>query len=79
MQRRNRLRDFEKKLMVTTGDRSWGRDGLGGWDWHMYTQMCEMIGQLGSSVYSTGNSTQHSVISYVGKESEGEWMCVHCN
>ena len=25
----------------------------------------------------TGNSTQYSVIIYVGKDSEREWMCVH--
>ena len=32
---------------------------------------------LGNLLYSTGNSTQFSVISYVGKESEKEWICVH--
>ena len=26
---------------------------------------------------ATGNSTQYSVMVYVGKESEKEWMCVH--
>ena len=30
-----------------------------------------------STWYSTGNSTQYSVIIYMGKESEKEWMCVH--
>ena len=28
-------------------------------------------------LYSTGNSTQYSVITYMGKESEKEWMYVH--
>ena len=28
-------------------------------------------------LYSTVNSTQYSVIIYVGKESEKEWMCVY--
>ena len=28
-------------------------------------------------LYSTGNSTPYSVIIYMGKESENEWMCVH--
>ena len=26
---------------------------------------------------STGNSTQYSVIVYMGKESEREWICVY--
>ena len=28
-------------------------------------------------LYGTGNSTQYSVITYMGKESENEWMCTH--
>ena len=28
-------------------------------------------------MYGTGNSTQYSVITYLGKEFEEEWMCVH--
>ena len=31
----------------------------------------------GDLLYSTGNSTQYSVIIYVRKESESEWMYVH--
>ena len=46
-----------------------GRDGLGVWDWHMYTEVPRMIDQQGTS-YSTENSTQYFVIIYVGKESE---------
>ena len=34
----------------------------------------EMIGDL---LYSTENSFQYSVIIYVEKESEREWMCVY--
>ena len=30
----------------------------------------------GELLYSTGNSTKYSVIIYIGKESEKEWMCV---
>ena len=36
-----------------------------------------MVGQRGVLLYSTGNSTQHSVMLYMGKESEKELMCVH--
>ena len=31
----------------------------------------------GDLLYSTGNSTQYSVMICVGKESKREWMCVH--
>ena len=31
----------------------------------------------GDLLYSTGNSTRYSVITYIGKESEKELMCVH--
>lgn len=33
------------KHMVTKGDRWGGRDGLGGWDWHMHPVVCRMVGQ----------------------------------
>ena len=37
LQNRNRLKDFEIKLMVTKGE-TWGRrDKLGGWDGPMQT------------------------------------------
>ena len=31
----------------------------------------------GDLLYSTENSTQYSVIIYMGKESEKKWICVH--
>ena len=63
LQNRNRFTDFEK-LMVNKGDRVVG-DALGLWDWHIYTKVYGKTGQWG-----TKNSTQYSVIIYVGKESE---------
>ena len=30
-------------------------------------------------LYSTWNSTQYSVIAYMGKESETEWICIYVN
>ena len=36
--------DFENKLMISKGD-SWGRAGLGVWDWHMHTEVYGMHGQ----------------------------------
>ena len=51
-----------------------GRDGLGVEDWHMHTEVWNANRDL---LYSTGNSTQYSVIVYVQKESDKEWMCVY--
>jgi len=34
-----------------------------------------VYGMIG--LYSTGNSTQYSVITYMGKESEKEWIWAH--
>ena len=58
--------DLENKLMVTKGER-WGEAGI-----NIYTQL--YIKQIINKdlLYSTGNSTQYSVITYTGKESEKE-------
>ena len=53
-----------------------GRDGPRVWDWHVYTEVYGMIGQR-DLLGSTRKSTQYSVIIYVGKESEGEWIYVY--
>ena len=43
------------------------RDKLGGWEWHKHTTIHKIIGWF----------TQYCVITYMGKESEKEWMCVY--
>ena len=53
-----------------------GKDELGVWDWYMHTEVRGMTGQW-DLLYSTENSTQYSVIIYVGKESEREWICAY--
>ena len=65
----------ENKLLVSKGTGWRGRDGLSVWDWHVHTVVCVMTGQLGPPVYSTENSTQYSVVIYVGKESERMGVC----
>ena len=61
--------------MVAKGERLRGRDGLGVWDWHVHTLYMEWMVDR-DLLYSTGNSTQYSVITYMGKESEKERICV---
>ena len=51
------------------------RDKLGDWDWHIYTTIYK-IGNNKDLLYSTGNSTQYSVMTYMGKESKKEWIYV---
>ena len=63
--RKERLIDFENKLMVTKGDRLGAGDGLRIWDWPIPTEVYGMIGNL---MYRSDNSTQYSVIIYVGKK-----------
>ena len=53
-----------------------GRDGLGVGDWHMQTEVYGMIGQRGPAVQHR-ELCMVSMIIYVGKESEREWMYVH--
>ena len=51
-------------------------------DWGFRTGTCTllhmewMVNQ--DLLYCTGNSTQYSVITYVGKESDKEWIYVQC-
>ena len=53
-----------------------GRDKLRVRDWHMHAEVHGMISPR-DLLYSTENSIQYSVITYVGKESERKWMCVY--
>ena len=47
---------------------------MGVWDGHMHT----VLGLDNRDLpYITGNSTQYSVMIYMGKESEKEGMCVY--
>ena len=52
-----------------------GKDTLGVRDEHTHTTIFKIINK--NLLDSTGNSTQYSVITYMGKESEKEWICVY--
>ena len=71
IQNRNRLTDFKNTFMITKGE-MW----QGGLNWELamdrYTLL--YIKQITKFLYSTGNRTQYSVITYMGKESEEEWI-----
>ena len=68
LQNRNRPTDIENKFMVTKGE-TWGRDKSGDWDEHTHTTIYKIDNQQGL-LYSTENSTQYSVITYMRKESK---------
>ena len=52
-----------------------GSDKLGVWDWHIPTTIYKIDNK--DLLYSTGNSTQYSVMTYMGKESKKEWIYVY--
>ena len=43
----------------------------------MHTIIYGMGGQWGPAMGTTRNLTQYSVITYMGKECEKEWVCVY--
>jgi len=52
-----------------------GRDKLGVWDWHTHTTIYKLDNQQ-RPTYSTENSTQYYIITYIGKETEKETIYV---
>ena len=75
---KNRLTDFENKLMVTKGER-WGGRGEINWEVriNIHTLYIKIINK--DLLYSSGNSTQYSVITYTGKESKKRMDLCTCN
>ena len=70
---RQKITDSENKHAVTKEDIGEGWTGFGG---SAYAH-CDIWNDWpGGPAGDTGNSTQYSVIIYMGKESEKEWMCV---
>ena len=72
---KQRLTDFKNKLMVT-------RDGRGGginWEMGIDIYIPLYIKQITHKglLYGTGNSTQYSVMTCMGKESEKEQIYVY--
>ena len=53
-----------------------GGDKLGDWDRHIHTTIYKQITNK-DLLYSTGYSTQYSVMTYMGKESKEEWIYVY--
>ena len=52
-----------------------GRDKLGDWDWHIHVTKYKTDNK--DLLYSTVNSTQYSVMTYMGIESKKEWIYVY--
>ena len=72
LKRRNRVTDVENKFMVTRG--LGGRDNLGLWDGHIHSTIHKT--DTKDLPYSTRNSTQCSVMTYMRTEAKKEWICV---
>jgi len=72
LQNRNRLISKTNFWLIEGTGR--GRNGLKVWDWPMLTTVEEWM-VFGDLLYSSGKPTQYSMITYMGKESEKEWMC----
>ena len=53
----------------------WGRDGLGVWDWHVYSIVWNGR-STGALLYSTGNSVQYSVVTSMEKGPEKMDVCI---
>jgi len=52
-----------------------GKNQLGDWDKHKYTTIYKITNK--DLLYSTGNSTQYSVKTCMGRESKKEWIYVY--
>ena len=71
LQNRNRLTDVENKLMVTKGQSGGDKVRI-----NRYTLLYIKKMNNKDLLYSTGNYIQYLVITYMGKESEKEWIYV---
>ena len=62
--------------MVTKGETCGGRDKSGVWDEHTYTTIYKTTNK--DLLYSTGNSTQYSVMAYMEKKlKKSEYMYMY--
>ena len=69
VQKKNQCGEIENKFIVA---REWGgadNDKLGDWD-GIYTLLYIKQVTNKSLLYNTGNSTQYSIMAYMGKESK---------
>ena len=77
LQNRNRFTDFENKFKVTKAQEMLG----GGMDWDFGIGICTLLYMEWlineDLLHSTGNSPQYSVITFMGKVSEKEWMFLY--
>ena len=75
LQNRNRVTDVENKLTVTNGER--GKEI--NWEIGIDIYTLWYIKQITNKnlLYSTWNSTQYSVMTYMGEVSKKEWIYVY--
>ena len=68
----HRLTDFKNKLMFNQKGKVGGR----GIDWGFGMALCANPLCIWNG-WSTGNPVQYSMITYMGKESAKEWICIY--
>ena len=57
-----------------------GRNKLGNWNWHIHTTIYKIYITNKDLVYVTRNSTQYSVMTYMGKQSKKRLdICIRIN
>ena len=72
---------MRKEPRIYNGERKISSINGGGMNWEIgidiYTLICIKWITYKNLLYSTGNSTQYSVMTYMGKESKKEWIYVY--
>ena len=74
MKRGTKESDLENKPVVIRGLRWGGINWETGTDIYMLLYVKQITYK--DLLYGTGNSTQYSAMTYMGKKSEREWICV---
>lgn len=76
----NQKRETDSKIVKPNirlpKGKHWGRNKLGSWDWHNTSLYTKSISNK-DLLHTTGKSTQYSLIAYMEKESEKEYICIY--
>ena len=74
---KNKTHTVENRLVVAEGEMGEGKGWTGSLGWADANYYLQNGSTKKDLLYSTGNSTQYSVMTYMGKESNKEWIYVY--